>query len=193
MADRPICNIEGCDKPSCGRRGMCNAHYLRFLRRGDPRSGRTMNGAKRQYLIDHMWDNCPKWPFPGKVRGYGQINWDGRRTVLVHRVVCEIAHGPPPSPAHEAAHECGKGHEGCFGAACLSWKTSTENKHDAQRHGTWAHGERSGLAILTNEQAKAIAADRSSETRTLADRYGVSTETVRRIRKGETWRAVTGL
>lgn len=35
MAEKPLCNIEGCDKPSRVR-GWCETHYCRWKRHGDP-------------------------------------------------------------------------------------------------------------------------------------------------------------
>jgi hypothetical protein len=40
MADAKICAVEGCEKPAINSRGWCNAHYLRWLRHGDPLGSR---------------------------------------------------------------------------------------------------------------------------------------------------------
>jgi hypothetical protein len=57
-----------------------------------------------------------------------------QRRVLVNRLVCEAFHGPPPSPAHQAAHENGHNQENY--ADNLSWKTPKENDLDKIRHGS---------------------------------------------------------
>ncbi|WP_270374970.1 hypothetical protein [Marinicauda sp. Alg238-R41] len=188
MADVSLCVIDGCINPRSRSRGMCNAHYLRFLRRGDPNSGRTMNGDQQKYLLSHMWDECPKWQFPRMKDGYAQIVWDGCRGKLVHRIVCEIAHGPPPSPDSEAAHACGLGHEGCFGAACLSWKDRAGNIADMVAHGNSRWGERSNWAKLTRGQAEEVLSLLNVPNRVLADRFGVTTDTIQNIKTGKTWR-----
>jgi len=167
---------------------MCNAHYLRFLRRGDPTSGRTLNGEQQAYLLDHMWDDCPKWPFKRLKNGYAQIVWNGRRGRLVHRVVCELVNGPAPSDKNEAAHACGKGHEGCFGARCLSWKDRQGNADDMVAHGNSAWGEKSYFARLTKAQVTEILESHDEPNSSLARRYGVTTDSIQNIRTGKTWR-----
>ena len=52
--------------------------------------------------------------------------------VYVARIMCEEAHGPPPSPKHDAAHDTPNG---CIGALCvngehLRWATRSENMWD---------------------------------------------------------------
>lgn len=190
MAEVALCNIEDCCNPAGKSRGMCNAHYLRFLRRGNPTSGRTMNGEKAAYLLAHMWDDCPKWPYKRMSNGYAQIHWKSAKTrsQLVHRVVCELVNGPPPTDKSEAAHACGKGHEGCFGARCLSWKDRTGNAADMVAHGNSAWGERSYFARLTKAQVVEILASLHEPNSSLARRYGVTTDSIQNIRTGKTWR-----
>lgn len=52
--------------------------------------------------------------------------------VYVSRIMCEEAHGPPPSPKHDAAHDTPNG---CIGGLCvngehLRWATRSENMQD---------------------------------------------------------------
>jgi hypothetical protein len=195
MATPSVCKVEGCDKPARSR-GWCNMHHLRWRKHGDPTGGRTLNGEPERYMLAHMWDDCPKWPFYRHPDGYGEITYRGRRGRRVHRIVCEITNGPPPSPDHEAAHNCGNGHLGCFGAACLEWKTRVENIRDAQRHGTWVHGETHPFAKLTEADVREIrrlkrARRRWGYTVEIADRYGVDGNTIRDIWAGRTWAWLT--
>lgn len=60
--------------------------------------------------------------------------------------MCQKAHGDPPSPKHDAAHSCGRGHEGCVNPNHLSWKTKKQNQADRITHGT------SHLHILTRDE-----------------------------------------
>jgi hypothetical protein len=57
-------------------------------------------------------------------------------TLYAHRLMCQLAHGDPPTPDHIAAHSCGRGHEGCVNPNHLSWKTYSENELDKRVHGT---------------------------------------------------------
>lgn len=195
MATPSVCKIDGCDKAPYAF-DLCNKHYQRQRRHGSAEAGRTENGEHLRYMLAHMWDDCPKWPFPRPADGYGRINYQGKRSKLVHRTVCEIANGPPPTPYHEAAHSCGKGHEGCFGAGCLSWKTRVENVADSVEHGTWNHGERVNFARLTREQALTIWQRRPVEGRygpatVIAAEFGVSPETVVAIWDQRSWAWLT--
>lgn len=125
----------------------------------------------------------------------------GRRR-LIHRLVCEAFHGPPPTPAHQAAH--GDGTRRNNRADNLRWATRSENMEDARRHGVLAvgvrhgrttspektpRGERHGRAKLTEVQVVAIrAAPRSPGSgRALAALYGVSPAAISFIRSGKTW------
>lgn len=130
------CKVKNCPRP-VHRRGWCNAHYQRWWVHGDPLSGSSFRSGRKEglkYLQAHMHDDgCPIWPFGRNTDGYGIIHQDGRQ-LIVSRLVCEIVHGPPPTPKHQAAHDCGNGDLGCFGARCVSWKTQKQNSADAVRH-----------------------------------------------------------
>lgn len=81
---------------------------------------------------------CLRWPFGGQGDGRGVVySVEGGRRVrrYASRVVCEAAYGPAPSPSHEAAHNCGKGHLGCVNGSHLRWDTHAGNKADQHRHG----------------------------------------------------------
>lgn len=69
MADSTLCSVTGCcNDPSKGKRGMCNAHYLRWKRHGDPLAGRRSPGSNAcgkgfcpaaKKLFAH-WEYCTK-------------------------------------------------------------------------------------------------------------------------------------
>lgn len=147
----------------------------------------TDPGEPRQHMLNHMYDDCPKWPYATSAQGYGIIRVQGRNKV-VSREVCEIAHGPPPTPEHQAAHNCGKGNLGCFGANCLQWKTRAENRSDELIHGTRPRGERHGLAKLTETNVREIRRLKGKLSQPgIASIYGVSRQTVGEIHRGEIW------
>jgi hypothetical protein len=129
------CSI--CGKPHEAK-GYCRSHYERLFRYGDPQGGRTSRGEPLRFIqevaLQHTSDECLTWPY-GKARdGYGMVWIDGRK-VIASRYVCKRAHGAPPTPKHEAAHSCGKGHEACIAQGHLSWKTPAENAADKLVHG----------------------------------------------------------
>jgi hypothetical protein len=58
-------------------------------------------------------DCCLIWPFGRNSTGYGLVTIDGEQT-YAHRAMCKRVHGEPPTPEHQAAHSCGRGHDGCL-------------------------------------------------------------------------------
>lgn len=195
MASSRLCSIEGCDKPVVAR-GWCDTHYCRWKRHGHPMSRhRVGNGEALAFLhnvvLKHTGDECLRWPFnrvkTREGRFYARIHLD-EGEVLVSRYVCEKVHGAPPTPDHQAAHSCGKGHEACVAPGHLSWKTPAENNADKLVHGTHDRGERSANAKLTAAHVVQIKLnpDRLSR-KALADRFGVSPANITMIRQGKRW------
>lgn len=193
MANSRLCSIPECGKPHKGK-GYCGAHYYRLLRHGDPMGGRTSPGELLNFIhevaLHHIASDCLTWPFGKSGAGYGQLKVGGKYFVA-SRYVCELVHGAPPTPDHEAAHSCGKGHEGCIAPGHLSWKTLIENKDDELLHGTRPRGECHGRAKLTEAAVREIISLHSKETNSnlaeLAERFSVSRSTISRIHTGRNW------
>lgn len=166
-------------------------HYRRLRRNGDPTIvRRTPSSVFDDFIygvaVPYDRDDCLLWPYPGvrSSKGYAYIDRGGKRRG-VHRLLCEIKHGPPPTPKHVAAHSCGKGHLGCVNPKHLRWATGKENRHDMIAHGTAPRGQRQALAILTEESVREIRAwkgvIRGCE---LAKLYGVSQTTITNVQIG---------
>lgn len=190
MAAKSLCSIPGCGKPAWAR-GWCQAHLYRWRKYGNPLGGRTSWGEPRKFLEDvvlrHSGDECLAWPYTTDQRGYGQIYWEGRVRRL-NRLICEIVYGQPPSPHHVVAHSCGKGHLGCCSPRHLSWKTQAENMADAQRHGTWNHGEKVPQSKLKEYEVKRIRSLKGEMLqREIAAMFNTTQSNVSRIHSGETW------
>lgn len=64
----------------------------------------------------------------------------GRRTVRIHRLVCLVFHGEPPTPKHEGRHLNGIKTDNR--AENLAWGTKSENALDAVRHGQNANARK---------------------------------------------------
>lgn len=185
--------IKICAIVECGMRirarGFCYKHYRRWERHGDPLGGVAFQGEALLWLEKHRhFDgvDCLLWPFLRFPRGYGLVHKDGRNR-LVHRIMCEYRHGPTPTPKHQAAHTCGKGHLGCVNPLHLDWKTAKENHADRLIHGTSERGERNCNAKLTRENVRAIRAAEGYSQDELGRRYGVSGSVVSSIKRGVTW------
>jgi hypothetical protein len=141
-----------------------------------------------EVVLTHQDDECLIWPF-SKSRGYATLGVNGK-TKYVSRLVCEAFHGPPPSPYHQAAHSCGKGHIGCVNRRHLSWKTRKENYADSIRHGTAVYGERHGQAKLTVQDVIAIRASKETQ-RVIAEKFGIFQTTVSEIVRRKIWKEVS--
>jgi len=129
---------------------------------------------------------CLIWPGCRDSHGYAQLGVKGK-VLKAHLVMCEWAHGPRPSPDHQASHSCGNGHIGCVNPNHLSWKTRRENHLDRRKHGTAATARNGRRGIVTVQMATEILKLRPIATQDrIARRFGISKPTVRRIFAGKT-------
>jgi hypothetical protein len=167
-------------------------HYLRLWRYGDPlKRHRTPNGEAVSYLfetvLNYDGDECLIWPYARDFAGYGKVAIDGK-IKTVSRVVCADANGEPPSPRHEAAHLCGKGHMGCVAKAHLAWKLPKENHADKIAHGTHLRGEKQNGAKLTEAHVREIRKlYKHTSQYKLGEIFGVSRGCIKDIVLGNTW------
>jgi hypothetical protein len=197
MATSRICSILDCGKPKKAF-GWCRMHYARWRKHGDPSVVvRTTKGEPLQYLnavvLSAEGNDCFIWPFARSGAGYGQIRVDGK-IEYVHRIVCKAEHGDPPNPDDEAAHSCGKGHEGCVHRHHLSWKSHAGNHADCIEHGTRQLGEKCVTAKLSNDDVMSIMKLRGTMfQREIAVQFGVSLETINGIFNGRRWHWLTGV
>jgi hypothetical protein len=135
--------------------------------------------------------DCLIWPYGKDHGGYGGLNID-RKKVIASRYVCELAHGAPPTPEHEAAHSCGNGRGGCISPGHLIWKTHKENMADKLVHGTHTRGERSARAKLTENEVLTILSLKGEVSQSkLAKRFGVSPQSISSIHVGRRWAAIS--
>lgn len=187
-----ICAVADCDKPKHAH-GYCARHAYHFKAHGDPLGGRrgASPGEPLRWIEDHAQhegDDCLIWPFEiNKRTGYGNVKHNGQKR-LASRVMCEVAHGPPPSADMDAAHSCGNGHLACMNRSHLSWKTRTANVHDAVAHGTWKHGAMDPNAKLSEDDVREIRRRATTSTQQeIADDFGIARSHVSRIVNRVQW------
>lgn len=152
----------------------------------------------REIVLGHDGDECLFWPFGRDGHGYGHIRIN-RVMRGVHRLVCEHVHGPAPTLKYQAAHSCGKGHEGCVNPRHLSWKTAKDNAEDRFEHGTvnrrkepvlvgQACGERVVTSKLKEADIRQIRALKGQMSVTaIARMFGVGAPHISRIHSGAKW------
>ena len=188
------CKVAGCYRGLIAR-GFCNAHYLRFKRKGHVEPDqpvRTQYGEALAWLTKHAdygGQECLPWPYAKLSSGYGTVDSAGR-TRLAHRVMCELAHGNPPSPKHHAAHNCGKGKGSCVNPRHLRWATALENAADKNFHGTQIKGEKNHNHKLTQHDVRSIRNRYKSDGSTLASlasEFGVNKSAIQKVIRRESW------
>lgn len=187
------CTVSSCERKPVAR-GLCGRHYQRWRKFGDPLKRKSAaNGEPLEYLqriaASPDTSECIRYPFGIDPNGYGaNITFNGR-SQRPHRVVCHLRHGPPPTPSHEAAHSCGKGHEACIHPNHLRWATGAENCADKVDHGTDNRGERSATRKISAEQVLEIRALAGTiSQREIATRFSISQANVSMIVTGRNWR-----
>lgn len=194
-ADRAVmsahCSIGDCDGPIYAR-GWCRRHYYAWYTYGSPIAElSTRKGAIAKWLAEHVAyssDACLIWPFARHSDGRAHMKGG-----YPSRVMCEMAHGPAPTPAHQAAHSCGNGNGGCVSPRHLRWATPTQNAADKIDHGTIIRGEKHHGARLTLDLVKQIKAAwpmSKVEYEAFAARHGVAPSTVYQAGAGWNWKWV---
>lgn len=141
------------------------------------RRKRQYNYGKGQtyaWLVQYKdWnaEGCLIWPFfRDPIVGRGRMGHEGKQG-WAHRFMCELVNGPPPTPKHHAAHNCGKGHLGCVHPKHLEWKIPVENYRDKIKHGTNKGGR--GYTKLTPEAIADIQSHRLTQQQYM-ELYGLS-------------------
>lgn len=136
--ERKPCSVDGCATLAAAHT-FCYKHLRRFKLYGSPTKGRPEQvtpGTLRRKLEDEVFTyrgtQCLIWEH-GTAKGYGVIRVDGQQR-YVHRLACEEINGPPPTPEHQAAHNCGN--PLCCNPLHLRWATRLENEADKVIHGT---------------------------------------------------------
>jgi hypothetical protein len=153
---------------------------------GEYGKGRTIEFLR--LLVGHQGNACVTWPFSNDGRGYGQFGFEGK-TLKAHRMMCELAYGQSPSPEHQAAHSCGRGHLGCVNPKHLSWKTPKENMADSVRHGTARFGKGRVRVKLSQSDYEQIMALKGAKTQQeIATMFGVSWRHIGKLHRGATWK-----
>lgn len=187
------CSVAGCDRPHDSN-GFCGAHSMRLKRHGDPLGGGTSHGEPLDFLINvaarYDGKECLIWPYGTGSEGRPIIHV-GDTTRSASRYLCEFVYGPPPTPSHEAAHSCGKGHLRCIAPGHLRWATKVENEADKLIHGTHQFGENNPVAKLTEDEVEMIRSLRGQiRQREIAARFGISQSSVSLIQRGINWRQI---
>lgn len=187
--DNRGCSVEGCSAPLYAK-GMCERHYARARRNGSPYIDKR---SVRRDPGEWLWHNytpipeCGCWIWEGATleQGYGYMKVGARR-VLTHRLAYALTWGGL-SDSDCVLHRCDT--PSCINPNHLFLGTRADNNADRMRKGRHVYGSASPRAKLTDERVREA---RTSEEplSVLAERYGVSHETIRLAVSGQTWRHI---
>ena len=123
--------------------------------------------------------------------GYGMI-WSNNTMRLTHRVAWEIENGSIPANI-DVLHRCD--HPSCIAPNHLFLGTNQDNMDDMKRKGRspQMRGERNGRSLLTDEAVRTIRVlrKRRIKLRMLAERFGVSLQTIHDIAERKRWKHVS--
>jgi len=124
---------------------------------------------------------------PETVRGYLRYTLAGGRRRFAHVLVLTTFVGPCP-PGMECRHLDGNRENPAL--SNLAWGTKKENAEDKALHGTQCRGETCGRHKLTADQVAEIRWQRQSgmTLQKIAERYGVTCQTINAIDLGRSWR-----
>lgn len=190
------CSVDGCSSVYYSK-GMCRTHYYRVQRHGHTNATRAEAGEPARFLENVVFKHknknaCLIWPHSRTDVGYAQLVYKGELQG-VHRIVCEKINGKAPVGKSHALHSCGQGKQGCINPRHLYWGTPKKNAKDRDAHRTTALGEKHGRSVLVVQDVRKILRriSRGYSDYEIADRFEVSTTTIRNIRIRKTWRHVS--
>lgn len=114
------------------------------------------------------------------------------RTFKVHRLVCEVFHGPPPFPNAQVRHLDGNVTNNV--PRNVIWGTARDNARDRDGHGTTRRGESCTRAVFTQAEVDEIRCRHAEAQegrqrvprgfrRRLAEEYSISVNTLAHIIK----------
>lgn len=185
------CLVNGCGKPATAK-GLCDSHYARYKRHGNPLNGRCNRGEPMAFIrntVASPTNECVLWPYSDNGVGYGRV-WRNGKLQYASRVALELLTGESPRGMVAA-------HGPCNNPRCINphpqhgmrWATPSGNTLDMYRDGTIPLGERRPNSKLTSNDVRKIRGDdRSSNA--LSRIYEVSPRTILNIRSYKTWRHV---
>jgi hypothetical protein len=192
------CSVETCDRP-VDTKHLCQMHYQRLLKSGTTTARRLCSPddpirvrLAGRYTVTPA--GCWEWNAAKNNKGYGQLNYQGRR-LLAHRLSYESHNGPIPDGLI-LRHTCDN--PPCINPKHLIVGTLVDNSRDMDERGrrvpTWRKGAAVPTAKLTEQQVREIRAKYipiKYGTVRLGKEYGVSQALIHNIIKRKAWAWLT--
>lgn len=149
-------------------------------------NGRGKGIAFLRAHVDFDGQDCLIWPFSRNPNGRGMLGFNGEM-YLANRLMCELVNGPPPTPNHESAHSCGRGHDACVHPKHLSWKTRSENQQERYVHNRKPHYRRRKM-LTAKDIAKIRALKGKATVAEICKKFPTSHGNVLNIWRGLSWK-----
>ena len=146
--DKPICEVDGCDREARGWKTVCSSHYMQELHGVDDltplKAIRKQNMSAEEmleYLMEHtvsrrnrvMGSPCKLSTLTPNSGGYIPLSWrnpaTGKYIRTAHRTIATIRFGAQPKGKPVVRHFCGN--KTCL--EHLAWGTHSENAHDREK------------------------------------------------------------
>lgn len=185
-----VCKIEHCAR-EVKARGLCNRHYLRLMRNGNPLKKKKKWNEPISFKVDENGCFICDSHKPG-AHGYPQVRHKGRSSPA-HRRIYEECFGDIKKGL-VVRHRCDN--KLCINPEHLLIGTRADNVRDAVERKRNAFGERSGGAKLSSGQVAEIKTIFSYTevnkqlVRSLSKRYGVAISTIYDIYYERTWKHI---
>jgi hypothetical protein len=185
-----MCSVENCGREAT-KAGMCNMHYLRVKRHGNPHGG-TKNHAPPEERFERFLiksDGCWKW-FGKKNNGYGVFSKGSKKDgyFLAHRFSWELHNKQKIPEGMFVMHKCDNPE--CCNPEHLMIGTPKDNTQDMLKKGrrrvVAPLGTENGKSVLNEEKVRFIRSSDLSHAK-LAKELEVSASCVRGVRIGRTW------
>lgn len=198
MLDHTVCCIKECDKESHAL-GLCVNHWRMNRKYGSPVAASMHNGLFRGKSSDERFamqvrkqpSGCAHWIGGTDEDGYGVFRGEavGQMYFRAHRWSWAFHNNQAIPKGGHICHTCDNPR--CVNPGHLFLGDNAINMADkiAKGRARVANGERSGHAVLTEEQAKAILKDPRTYTE-LAAAYNVKPSTIGSLKQRHSWRSL---
>ena len=140
-----------------------------------------------------VWRDCKEKKYSFNKDGYPVITFsinNKSKTFYIHQLILKAFVGLPKK-GEECLHK--NGNPSDFKLENLRWGTRKENVADAIKHGTATIGEKNGRACLSQDDANNIRLVKETYklfNKQIANYYGVTSSTISRIIRNETYRSI---
>lgn len=195
------CSIDNCERQHFAN-GWCDMHLRRFYKHGNPLIVKCEYREVARQMTDedfpqHFWsrvaltadtERCWEWQGGCEENGYGTVYFDAKPH-KTHRVAYELFY--KVKPVQDVLHSCDN--RKCVNPHHLSEGTNADNIRDKMDRGRskpaqqgWAYGR----SKVSPEQVREIRTLLGQEVtvREIAERFEISRNLVRDIRRGKTWK-----